>query len=73
MILRDVINILNGPSEMVSVYESTPDNPYRTLYEGVGWECPINLMERDVCCMYAVDEYEGLLCIGLDGYEGMED
>lgn len=65
MKLHDLIAIVNQPSDMVSVYDTTEGSWYHPLYEGPAYYCPTDLMYRNVCSIYTTDEYDGLICIGL--------
>lgn len=73
MKLHDLIAIIDQPFDTVSVYDTTESIWHNTLYEGPAYYCPANLMHRDVCSIYATDEGDGLLCIGLHNDLDKED
>lgn len=75
MKLREFLGMVNDPvGDVVSIYDSTPTDPYHTLYEGAVGKCPSKLLDRDVCEFYPAFVMEGPgLCVGLDGYDGYEE
>ena len=74
MKLNDLFRLFDNYSEeMVDVYDTTECDWHRTLYEGFADGCPENLMDREVCRIFAVSEYGGLLCIGLHNDLDKED
>lgn len=75
MKLREFLHMVNDPvGDVVSVYDTTPSDPYHTLYEGVVEGCPNNLLNRKVNDFYPAFVMGGPgVCVGLDGYEGYEE
>ena len=75
MTLKEVFALIADPwNDLVSVFDSTPTDFYHTLFEGVPGHCPNKLLERVVLEIYPASVLEDCgICIGLDGYDGMED
>ena len=75
MTLKEMFALIADPwYDFVSIFDSTPTDPYHTLFEGVPMCCPKKLLGRVVIEIYPASVFEDYgICIGLDGYDEMED